>query len=172
MVTIMCGAALHRALVEGGVPTRGGASGESVRLGDWGASLAGGNLVVAIEQRTCLTLVLPLRPIADFRNRISAALRRALAASGVSPHAADPECRTMRDASFVRRRDPNLVAALNFARFEALAHVDDGQGEDSVQDMLNEYPHGECPASCPMEAVNLLFAGRLALDLKELGDGG
>lgn len=162
MVRIMGCATRHRALVEGGVPTRGGAPGESVRLGDWAATLAGGKLVVAIEERTCLTLVLPLRPIAGFRNRFAAALRCALTDYGVPPHAAEPECRAVHDASFVRRRHPTLVADLDFARIEALAHVDGGQGGESVRDMLNEYPYDGCPASCPMESVALLFASRIA----------
>jgi hypothetical protein len=38
--------------------------------------------------------------------------------------------------------------------------VDGGQEEGSVQDMLNEYPYSGCPASCPKDAVNMLFAGR------------
>lgn len=164
MVKIMCCATLHQALVSRGVPTRSGAPVASVRLGDWAATLAGGKLVVAIEERTCLTLVLPLRPIAGFRSRFVAALRRALADYSVSPHAAEPECRAVHDASFVRRRHPNLVADLDFARIEALAHVDGGQGRESVRDMLNEYPYKGCPASCPMEAVNLLFASRIASD--------
>jgi hypothetical protein len=68
------------------------------------------------------------------------------------------------NASFVRRRHPNLVADLGFAQMEALAHVDGGQGAESVRDMLNEYPYEGCPATCPVEAVNLLFASRIASD--------
>jgi len=30
----------------------------------------------------------------------------------------------------------------------------------SGQDMLNGYPHSGCPASCPKDAVTMLFAGR------------
>jgi hypothetical protein len=124
--------------------------------------------VIAIEERTCLTLVLRLKPLAGLRNRVAEALRLALGGCGVSADAAGPECETIRAASFVRRRHPGLVDALEFAKFECLEHADLGQSEVSVQDMLNEFPYGECPASCPKEAVALLFRGRKAADRRRV----
>ena len=93
MPTIACSAPLLLAIGEGGPLKRGGASRDSVRLGDWAAILAGRKLVVAIEKRTCLTLVLPLRPMAGLRNRFVAALRHALLACGVSPRTVPEERR-------------------------------------------------------------------------------
>jgi hypothetical protein len=88
---------------------------------------------------------------------LAAALRRALLNGGVSAEVIERECQSLRQAPFVRRRPPALVEALEFAEFEAGAHVDGGEAEDSVQDMLNTYPYGECPAASPTEAVSVLF---------------
>jgi len=160
MVTVLCSSALYRALGERRAP-EGKASPEApARLGDWAGILVDKTLVVAIEERTCLTLVFRLRPIAGFRDRFAAALRLGLQDRRVAEEAIELECRAVRDAVFVRRRHPALAEALGFAEFEAGAHVGGGQDEGSVQDMLNEYPYSGCPASCPKEAVTMLFAGR------------
>jgi len=162
MATVMCSSELHKALghcrLQGTVAAPGGA----VRLGDWAAMLVDKTAVVAIEERTCLTLVFKIRPLVGFRDRFAAALRRGLRDRRVAPEAIELECRAVHDALLVRRRHPALVEALEFAEFEAGAHVDGGQEEASAQDMLNEYPYGGCPASRPKDAVTMLFAGRAA----------
>jgi hypothetical protein len=160
MATVMCCPALFRALAERREP-EGKASLQALpRLGDWAGILVDKTLVVAIEERTCLTLVFRLRPIAGFRDRFAAALRLGLQDRRVAEAAIEVECRAVRDAVFVRRRHPALAEALEFPKLEAGAHAGGGQEEASVQDMLNEYPYGECPASWPKEAVTMLFAGR------------
>jgi hypothetical protein len=160
MVTVMCSSALFRALAERRAPGGKASPQGPARLGDWAAILVDKALVVAIEERTCLTLVLRLRPLAGFRDRFAAALRLGLQDRRVAEEAIELECGAVRDAVFVRRRHPALGEALGFAEIEAGAHVGDGQEEESVQDMLNEYPYGECPASCPKEALTMLFSGR------------
>ena len=135
--------------------------------------LAGQTLVVAIEERTCLslTLVFRLRPIAGLRNRFTEALRQTLQGCGVSPGATERECTAVHAASFVRRRHPALVEALEFAQSEGLSHAELGQDEASVQDMLNGFLYGGCPASCPRTPLAscsaaakapTCFAGRMA----------
>ncbi len=157
MVTITCSSKLHAALSEGGVLEGEPAPGPTVRLGNWAAIPAGGDLLVAIEVKTCLTLVTRIRPVAGVRDRLAAALRRSLINCRMSPEVIEPECRGLRQALFVRGRNPALDEALGFAKIEGQAHVEGGQDEESVQDMLNEYPYGECPASCATEAVAMLF---------------
>lgn len=157
MVTVACSSKLHAALEEGGVLKGEAASGPTVRLGHWAAIPARGDLLIAIEMKTCLTLVTRVRPVAGLRDRLAAALRRSLVNCRVSPEVIEPECRGLRQARFVRGRNPALAEALGFARIEAQAHVEGGQYDESVQDMLNEYPYGECPAPCATEAVAILF---------------
>jgi hypothetical protein len=160
MVTVMCSSALYRAIGERRTPTGQASPERPVRLGDWAAILVDDTVVVAIEERTHLTLVFQIRPLIGFRDRFAAALRRGLQDRRVAPEAVERECRAVHEAVLVRRRHPALVEALEFAEIEAGAHVDGGQEEASVQDMLNEYPYSGCPASCPKDAVTLLFAGR------------
>ena len=160
MVTVLCSSALYRALGERRAPEGKASPEPPVRFGDWAAILVDKTLVVAIEERTCLTLVFRLRPIVGFRDRFAAALRRGLQDRRVAPESTELECRAVHEAVLVRRRHPALAEALGFAEFEAGAHVGGGQEEGSVQDMLNEYPYSGCPASCPKEAVTMLFAGR------------
>jgi hypothetical protein len=134
-----------------------GGPGPTVSLGDWAAIAAGGDLLVAIEVKTCLTLVTRIHPVARLRDRVAAALRHSLVSCRVSPEVIEAECSGLRQALFVRGRHPALAEALRFAKIEGQAHVEGGQDEASVQDMLNEYPYGECPASCATEAVAMLL---------------
>ena len=157
MASVLCSSKLYQALAPGRVSGAATGTGNEALLGDWAATLAGQDLVVAIEERTCLTLVVRLRPLAGIRSRPTAALRLALGNGGVSSGAIDRECEALERARFLRRRHPALREAMGFAEIEAGAHAEDGQPEDSVQAMLNTYPYGECEASCPDEAVAILF---------------
>ena len=163
MASVLCSSKLHRALAPGSVSGAVTGAGGNARLGDWAATLAGREFVVAIEERTCLTLVVRLLPVPGFRDRLAAALRLALGSCGVSSDAIGSECEALERAQFLSRRQPALREAMAFAEMEARAHVEGGQDEASVQDMLNEYPYGECPASCPTEAVAMLFQPRCVL---------
>jgi hypothetical protein len=157
MTSVWCSSSLNQALAQG-VKSGAVAGGSgNVRLGDWAAQPAGREFVVAIEERTCLTLVVRLRPVAGFRGRLAAALRRALEDARVSSDAIERECEALERARFLSRRHSALREAMKFAGMEAGAHAEGGQPEDSVQAMLNTFPYGECEASCPTEAVAALF---------------
>lgn len=157
MASVLCSSKLYRALGPGRVSGATTGTGDDVRLGDWAATLAGLEFAVAIEERTCLTLVVRLRPLDGIRDRLAAALRLTLESCGVSSDAIERECEALRRARFLKRRHPALREAMGFAEIEAGAHAEGGQPEDSVQAMLNTYPYGECEASCPDEAVASLF---------------
>jgi hypothetical protein len=132
-------------------------AGENVLLGDWAATLAVREFVVAIGERTCLTLVVRLLPVVGLRDRIAAALRLALEDCRVPSDAIERECDALERAQFLGRRHSALREAMAFAEMEVGAHAEGGQPEETVQAMLNTYPHGECEASCPIEAVSVLF---------------
>ena len=161
MVAIMCRGRLQKAIVDGGLPwtaaSRRPRSSGPKRLGSWAASLADESNVVAINERTYLTLVVCLHPVESFRERFVDSLRAALLDLGVPGDAVEAECVALRQAPFVRLRNPELAESLGFAEIEAGAHVGEGQDALSVQDMLNTYPYAGCGASCPAEAVSLLF---------------
>ena len=157
MTSVWRSSSLSRALAQGVKSGAVAGGSDNVRLGDWAAQLAGRGFVVAIEERTCLTLVVRLLPMAGFRGRLAAALRRALEDARVSSDAIERECEALERARFLNRRHPALREAMRFAEMEAGAHAEGGQPEDSVQAMLNTFPYGECEASCPGEAVAALF---------------
>ena len=157
MVTITCSSKLHTALSEDGLLETEAAPDQTVRLGNWAAIPAGGDLLVAIEVKTCLTLVTRIHPVAGLRDRVAAALQHSLVKLPRVSRNHRSRMQGPSPALFVRGRDPALAEALGFAKIEGQAHVEGGQDEESVQDMLNEYPYGECPASCPTEAVAILF---------------
>jgi len=161
MVTIMCRSRLQKAIVGAGLPW--GRSGRprvtgAERLGSWVATLVDEDrFVVALNERTCLTLVVRLQPAGSFRERFADSLRAALLEFGVQEDAVEVECAALREAPFVRLRAPELADSLDFAEFEADAHLEEGQDAPSVQEMLNTYPYPECGAGCPDDAIALLF---------------
>jgi len=146
MVTIMCRSKLQKAIVAAGLPcgpsSRAPVAGPQ-RLGRWAATLVDeGRYVVALNEGTCLTLVVALQPPESFRERFADSLRARLLGLGLQEDAAEVECAALREAPFVRLRAPELAEDLDFAEFEAEAHLEDGQDPLSVQDMLNTYPYG------------------------------
>ena len=64
----MCSAALYRAIGERRAPEGKASPERPVRLGDWAAVLVDKTVVVAIEERTCLTLVFQIRPLVRRRH--------------------------------------------------------------------------------------------------------
>lgn len=109
MVTITCSAKLHTALSDGGALEGEAGPGPTVRLGNWAAIAAGEDLLVAIEEKTCLTLVTRIHPVSGLRDRLVAALRHSLINCRVSPAAIEAECRGLRRARFVRGRNRALA---------------------------------------------------------------
>ena len=85
MTSVWCSSTLNRALAQGVTSGTAAGGSDNVRLGDWAAQLAGREFVVALEEQTCLTLVVRLRPVAGLRGRLAAALGLALADAGGTP---------------------------------------------------------------------------------------
>lgn len=164
MVTIMCRGKLQKAIAAGGLPwgpSRQVRNAGPERLGRWAATLLDeGAYVVALNEHTCLTLVVALQPTESFRERFADSLRATLLRLGVPEEAADIERAALCEAPFVRLRSPELANDLDFAEFEAGAHIEDGQDPLSVQDMLSTFPYPQCGAGDPAEAVRLLFCSQ------------
>jgi len=111
MASVFCSSNLHRALAPGSVSGSATGAGDNALLGDWAATLATRQFVVAIEERTCLTLVVRLLPVAGLRHRPAAALRLALEDCRVSSDAIEYECDALERARFLGRRHPALSRA-------------------------------------------------------------
>lgn len=163
MTAIMCTRPLQQALVKPGErwPGRRRPNAESEgRLGNWAATVVSDlapPLVVAVEERSSLTVLVRMRPIKSFRRRLADAVRRALTARGVTDLAADAEAMLVEDASFTMfRNNPNLRSALEFATFETACHVGERQNAESVQEMLEGSPHTVTPVA-PTEVIRRLF---------------
>jgi hypothetical protein len=163
MAAIMCTLKLQKALVKAGQTwTRGNAPAAHGpgRLGNWAATLVDEDraVVVAVNEQTCLTLVLPLAPVKGLRKRLIATLQQALRRRNVRDGQIAVECEELAKAPFVRLRNVRLAEALEFAAFETAAHGSEGQDDRSIQEMLNTYPHSGIGGEDPNAAVRLLFA--------------
>lgn len=163
-MAIMCTRPLQQELVKAGEqwPARRRPRAEPEgRLGNWAATVVPDvtpALVVAVEERSSLTLLVRLRPVKSLRRRLADALRRALTARGVTNLAAAAESKVVEDASFTTfRNHPELKSALEFAAFETACHVDEQQTAESVQEMLEGSPHATVIPLTPSEVIMTLF---------------
>ncbi len=167
MVTIMCTMKLQKALVAAGQHwTRGNAPKACGvgRLGNWAATLVdeGTPVVVAVNDITCLTLLVAMKPVRRLRDRLAAALCQALLERKVPRRVVNGECEEIAAAQFARLRDPRLREELAFAEFETAAHGSEGQDIASIQRMLNTYPYSGIGAEDPNAAVRILLADPVA----------
>jgi hypothetical protein len=163
MASIMCRQKLWRALshtgrraVEVDEPLVAG-----TRLGNWAATVgrfARRDLVLALNERTYLTLVFPLVPRAAFRSNFATALGQALEDHRVPKDLALRECAEIEVARVGRLGDRTLRAALDTVEF--MCHIELSYHDDlrRVQMNLNEFPHPNRDPCVPTEAVVLLFA--------------
>jgi hypothetical protein len=163
MPRIMCNQTLWRAL--GGAeplrqrPFEGRVTG--VVLGNWAAKAFRDNardLVVAVEERTYLTLVYPVGPRASFRAQLADALEMILRDLQVAEDHVVAERNAVDFWPLVRLADRSLAAKLAdlqfFCEIELGYHADLRQ----VQLNLNEVPHGDRVPGVAREAVVKLFA--------------
>ena len=161
MPRIMCTANLRRALGHTGRPAKVAEKVfHGVALGSWAAkavTIDGRDLVLAVNERTYLTLVFPLEPDA-FRENFAHALLEALEDCGVPPHVARAESAAIAFeplASMARGALPKALATVEFfCGIELEYHTD----LRTVQLNLNEFPHADIEHHVPRLAVKHLFA--------------
>jgi len=161
MPAIMCTRKFEEALARAGHPW--GAKGRPRtpgpgRLGDWAATLVSENreLVVALEERTRLSLVVPFLPTEDVPRRFAGALRAALRRLGVRSELVEIECVQIEVAGIMRIRNRQLSDDLEFAEFETACHGD-SQDRESIEDMLNAYPYSATDPEGAAAAVRTIF---------------
>src|SRR5437868_2969469 len=162
MACIMCSGRLWRQLGYAGRSKR--AIPEhfmpGVSLGPWAAKLfnnQGRDLVLALDTRTCLTLLLPFAPEAGLRCSFASALTDALHDAGVPPATVRMESAAAEFAPFVFLRNPALTDSLNrvlyFCELEFFYHDD----LRVIQRNLNALPHPNRDPCQPIAAVKRLF---------------
>ena len=165
MAAIMCTLKLKKALKRT-AQSRRNTKQEAVagvRLGNWAATVIRGqktDLVVALNERTYLTLVFPLKPLRAFRRNFAQALTAALLDHGVARALIPPECAQIKAAPIVRVRDETLKAAVDAASFIASIETCYHDELRDVQWNANQFPHGTVKPCVPTEGVRLLFGVR------------
>jgi hypothetical protein len=134
-------------------------------LGNWAATLSRLNrrdLVIALNERTYLTLVFPLMPREAFRSNFASALGQVLDDHGVERETAVRECAEVEVARLASLADPALATALDNAEFICSLEAACDNDLGSVQARLNDFPHPNRDPCAASEAVILLFAALAA----------
>lgn len=162
MARIMCTQKLWRALGEAGQPpvdvSEPGTLGAV--LGSWATKLFHYDrrgLVLALNERTYLTLVFPLAPRAQFRAQFASALRWALHDFGVPSPAMEQESMVLDFLPMARLTNRSLTGSLNDLEFLGRCELDYTSDLRRVQRNLNEVPHVKQEPSCAIEAVGQVF---------------
>jgi len=163
MALIMCTQKLLNALGNRGRPLGEAVEPQlpGVRLGSWAATVCRfgrRDLVIAIDQRTYLTLVFPLAPRAGLRARFADALAALLTDLGMPEDVVRAERSAIAFEPLARLADRKLVGSLDDVEFVCgieLMYHDDLR---HVQRNLNEFPHPGRDPCVPLEAVARMFA--------------
>jgi hypothetical protein len=164
MARIMCTQKLWRAMGKSGLPPNDlpepGTLGAA--LGSWAAKLFHYDrraLVLALNERTYLTLVFPLSPRAKFRTHFATALEWALADLGVAPSSIEQETAVIDFLPLARLTHRSMTGSLNDLEFLGRCELDYTDDLRRVQLNLNEVPHVNREPCIPIEAVAQVFSG-------------
>jgi hypothetical protein len=131
-----------------------------VSLGSWAAKVFRyhrRDLVIALNERTYLTVLFPLAPRVQFRLHFASALANVLDDIGVSGAIARAESAAVEFEPLARLTNRSMTGTLNDLEFHCgieLEHHDDLR---TVQRNLNEIPHVNRDPCVPIDAVNRLF---------------
>jgi hypothetical protein len=162
METIKCSPALWAALKREGLARKCAPSPRvRGRLGGWALRLFdsdGEPRIIALNEATCLTLLLPGEPCTLVHEQLTEALHGALIHLGVNQWTAAMEANAVRALPFAPLRQPAVTQSLRFIEDICeceLAYTGDIR---RVQWNLNALPHPRA-AGGPAESVRLFFAG-------------
>lgn len=164
MTCIMCTAKLWRRLGYLGRPPAPDRvpSLHGVALGSWAANvfrIDGRHLIIALNERTCLTLVFVLQPRRDFRLQLAGALATALADLGIPEAIVRAESGAVELEPLAGLTDLRLARTLDDLKFYCDLELDYHDDLRKVQRNLNDVPHPGRDPCVPVEAVRRLFQG-------------
>lgn len=130
------------------------------QLGNWALRSVrdeGRELVLALEERTYLTVVFPLIPVDSFRSRFSAAIREALTDLGVPPATIATEIVPIELVPLATLTDRALARSLSDLEYFAQIELSYSSDLRRVQRNLNEVPHANVELHVPVLAVARRF---------------
>ena len=164
MAQINCTQKLWRSLRQRGKPASGGAAPvlNSASLGSWAAGLYriyGRDLVIAVNERTGLTVVFPLATPEAFRSSFAAALAHALEDLGVSAAIAKAESVAVEFEPLTRLSSRSIADMLSHVEYICGIELNYHEDLRKVQRNLNDLPRPDQDPCVPVEAVRLLFEG-------------
>ena len=163
MARIMCTQKLWRALGHVGQPPVQVPEAPVIgaTLGSWALKLFHHNrkgLVLALNDRTYLTLVFAAAPRDGFRSRFVGALRNALEDLRVPRATVDQEATALDVLPLARLTNRSMTGSLNDLEFLCRCELDYITDLRRVQWNLNEVPHVRREPSVPIAAVKQFFS--------------
>jgi len=131
-----------------------------VSLGSWAAKVFRyyrRDLVIALNERTYLTVVFPLAPRVRFRSNFAAALADVLEDLGVSALIVRTESAAVEFEPLARLTNRSMTGTLNDLEFHCGLELEYHDDLRTVQRNLNDIPHANRNPCVPVDAVGQLF---------------
>ena len=162
MARIMCTQKLWRRLGYAGQPPVKAAEPlvQGASLGSWAAKVFRyhrRDLVIALNERTYLTIVFPLR--GQFYSHFATALTHVLEDLGVPSAIVRAESAAVEVEPLIRLTDRSMAGTLNDLEFHCGIELEYHDDLRRVQRNLNEIPHVNRDPCVPVDAVIQLFEG-------------
>jgi hypothetical protein len=129
-------------------------------LGSWAAKVFRyhrRDLVIALNERTYLTVVFPLAPRVQFRSNFATALAQALEDLGVTTAIVRAESAAVEFQPLARLTNRSMGGTLNDLEFHCGIELEYHDDLRTVQRNLNEIPHVNRDPCAPVDAVGQLF---------------
>lgn len=131
-----------------------------VSLGSWAAKVfrfERRDLVIALNERTYLTIVFPLAPRTTFRSNLANALADALEDLGMSQAIVRAESGAVEFEPLARLTNRTMNGTLNDLEFHCGIELEYHNDLRTVQRNLNDIPHVNRDPCVPVDAVSQLF---------------
>lgn len=129
-------------------------------LGPWAAKVFRYNrrdLVIALDERTYLTVVFPLAPRTQFRSSFANAVANALVDLGVAKSIVRSELTAIEFEPLTRLTNRSMAGSLNDLEFHCGIELEYHDDLRRVQRNLNDIPHVNREPCVPVDAVSQLF---------------
>jgi len=131
-----------------------------VSLGSWATKVFRcdrRDLVIALNERTYLTVLFPLAPRVQFRLHFASALANVLQDLGISEAIVRAESAAVEFEPLARLTNRSMTGTLNDLEFHCGIELEYHEDLRTVQRNLNEIPHVNRDPCIPIDAVNQLF---------------